>query len=82
MSSENNNYIENKLGRCLTEYRHPLYGELLNDCIGFITVPIGSDPAGHLVSFDAKCFPMQECYGVLRESNKLVKLIYIIDSSD
>lgn len=76
------NYVEKKLSRCLTEYRHPLYTELLDECIGFVTVPMGVDPQGHAMSFEPKCSPMQECYGLIKDSDKIVKLIYIIDSSD
>lgn len=76
------NYQEIRLGRCLNEYRHPEYDELIKECIGFVNCSLGGDPSGNPIMFEPKCGPMQEVHGLFKDSDKKVLLRYIIDSSD
>lgn len=75
-------YVQTTIGKCLTEYKHPMYDELVKECVGFVTTPLDSKPNGHPIRFEPKCGIMECCYGLLPNTDDVVKLKYIIDSSD
>lgn len=76
-------YVTKTLSRCVTEYTHPMYDELVKECIGFVVTPIETKlPKGYPMIFEPKCSAMQICWGILPNTDDVVKLRYIIDSSD
>jgi len=77
-----NHFKRIQLGRCLNEYQHPLYGELIKECVGYIvTNEMTNNPQGTIID-KPTCGTNQYCYGVLKEAGVVVLLRYVVDSSD
>jgi hypothetical protein len=76
------NFKQINLGKCLNEYQHPLYAELLNQCDAYVvTNEMNPEVKGQKYS-SPKCGPNQFCYGILSDSGVKILLRYIVDSSD
>jgi len=83
------NFISKKIGRCLTEYRHPDLTSLLFYFDFFIAISqfevqySDGDLCKHenLIKTNAKCGYGEILYGV-DSNNKVTQLMSIIDSSD
>jgi len=76
-------YVQKTIGKCLTEYTHPMYDELVKECTGFVITPLEArSHSGYPIVFEPKCGIMECCYGLLPNTDDVVKLKYIIDSSD
>lgn len=74
-------FVQKTIGRCLTEYSHPCFDELVQKCTGFITTSLGGSIEGKQIRLEPRCGAMEELYGMLKNSDKVL-LKYIIDSSD
>lgn len=76
------NYIETKLGKCVTKYTHPLFDQLVLECTGFVACQLGDNPSGKPIMFEPKCGIQQDLYGLFKDSDQTVLLMSIVDSSD